>query len=135
MWPQEKETKKWIKVPIFLEADLAIEICKRPNPIYKRSYNLGSLKYDFSSRADPSIFTSIEPVLLDHSNKTSWFFAEFKSTNYFLAQSIVFCRSNSSSEASSSCCLWYLFTLRIESSTINIDRNIADNFIKRVMNV
>ena len=29
------------------------------------------LKDDFSSRTDPSIFTSIEPLLLNQSNKTS----------------------------------------------------------------
>ena len=33
--------------------------------------NPGILKDDFSSRTDPSIFTSMEPLLLDQSNETS----------------------------------------------------------------
>ena len=33
--------------------------------------NTSILKDDFSSRTDPSIFTSVAPVLLDQSNKTS----------------------------------------------------------------
>ena len=33
--------------------------------------NPSILKDDFSSRTEPSIFTSIEPVLLDQSKKTS----------------------------------------------------------------
>ena len=32
------------------------------------------LKEDFSSRTDPSIFSSIAPVFLDQSNETSWVF-------------------------------------------------------------
>ena len=59
---------------------------------------------DFSSRADPSIFTSIAPVLSEHSNKSSLVFPALKSTNHFLPQSTVSRRSDSSSEANSSCC-------------------------------
>ena len=38
----------------------------------------------FPSRTDPSIFTSIAPVLLDYSNKTTWVFPALKSTSHFL---------------------------------------------------
>ena len=65
--------------------------------------NPSILKDDFSSRIDPLIFTSIEPLLLDWSNKTSWVFPALKSTSH-LPQSTVSRRSDSSSEANSSCC-------------------------------
>ena len=39
--------------------------------ILEEKINSSILKDDFSSRTDPFIFTSIEPVLLDWSNKTS----------------------------------------------------------------
>ena len=42
------------------------------------------LKDDFSSKADPFIFTSIEPLLLDRLNETSWVFPTLKSTSHFL---------------------------------------------------
>ena len=45
-------------------------------------------------RTDPSIFTSIEPVLLDKSNETSWVFPVLQSTSHFLSQSTVSCRSD-----------------------------------------
>ena len=50
------------------------------------------------------IFTSIELLLLDQSNKTSWVFPALKWTSHFLPQFTVSRRSNSSSEAKSSCC-------------------------------
>ena len=59
------------------------------------------LKNDFSSRTDPSVFTSIAPVLLDRSNGTSWVFPVLKSKSHFLPQSTVSDRSDSSSEANS----------------------------------
>ena len=37
----------------------------------EEKFNPSILKDDFSPRIDPSIFKSIAPVLLDHSNKTS----------------------------------------------------------------
>ena len=78
------------------------------------------LKNDFFSRTDPSIFTSIAPVLVDRSNETSWVFPAFISTSYFLSQSTVSCRSDSSSEANSSCChisdAWSHLEYRIVSS-------------------
>ena len=46
--------------------------------------NPSHLKNDFSSRTDASIFTSIAPVSLDWSNKTSSVFPVLKSTRYFL---------------------------------------------------
>ena len=38
---------------------------------FRRESQPTILKDDFSSRTDPSLFTSIAPVLLDWSNKTS----------------------------------------------------------------
>ena len=43
----------------------------------------------FSPGTDPSPFTSIAPVFLDRSNKTSWVFPALKSTSHFLPQSVV----------------------------------------------
>ena len=45
------------------------------------------LKSWFSLRTDPSIFTSIAPVLLDWSNESSWVFVALKSISHFLPQS------------------------------------------------
>ena len=50
------------------------------------------------------IFKSIAPVLLGQSNETNSVFPGLKSTSHFLLQSTVPCRSDSSSEANSSCC-------------------------------
>ena len=60
--------------------------------------NLSILKDDFSSRADSSIFTSIEPFLLDWSNENSRVFPVLKSTSHFLPQSTVSCKSDLSSK-------------------------------------
>ena len=62
-----------IKAPIFLEAVLAIEIerVQESQSNLEEKVNPSILKDDFSSRTDPSIFTSIEPLLLDRSNETS----------------------------------------------------------------
>ena len=43
-----------------------VNVAKSPNPIFKRKVTLTS-----SSRTNPSIFTSIAPVLLDQPNETS----------------------------------------------------------------
>ena len=59
-----------IKAPIFLEVVLVIEIMYEPQSNLEEDVN-PILKYDFSSRADPSIFTSVAPVLIDQSNETS----------------------------------------------------------------
>ena len=53
---------------------------------------------------DPSILTTIAPALLDWSNKISWVFPTMRSTSHFLPQSTVSRRSDSSSEANTSCC-------------------------------
>ena len=60
--------------------------------------NLSILKDDFSSRANSSIFTSIEPFLLDWSNENSRVFPVLKSTSHFLPQSTVSCKSDLSSK-------------------------------------
>ena len=59
--PQEKEA-------VFLEAVLAIGIMEEPKSNLEK-VNTSILKDDFSSRIDPSISTSIAPMLLDLSNK------------------------------------------------------------------
>ena len=65
----ERNIIERIKAPIFLEAVLAIETMKETNLEEKVNPNI--LKDVFSSRTDPSIFTSIAPVFLDWSNGTS----------------------------------------------------------------
>ena len=49
----------------------------------KGKHNYIILKDDFSSRTDPSIVTSMPPVLLDQSNETSWVSLALKSTSHF----------------------------------------------------
>ena len=66
--------------------------------------NPSILKDDFSSRTCPSIFTTIAPVLLDQSNRTSCFCPALKSRSQFMPQSTVSHRSNSRSRPNSSCC-------------------------------
>ena len=63
----ERNIMKQIKAPIFLRADLTIETIQT----LKEKVNPSILKDYFSSRKDPSIFTSIAPMLLDPSNETS----------------------------------------------------------------
>ena len=90
----------------------------------------------FSSRTDSYIFTLIEPVLLNRSNKTSRVSPALKSRSHFLSQPTVSYRSNSSSEANSSCCHtsdgWSDLA---KSSIIIIDSSVTDNIIKKVINV
>ena len=72
---------------------------------FRRKSQPQHLKRWFLLKNRPIHFTSlIPPVLLDQSNKTSWVFPALKSTSYFLPQSTVSCRSDSKSEANSSCC-------------------------------
>ena len=71
---------------------------------FRGQVNPSNLKDDFSTRTDPSIFSSTAPVLSDRSNKTSWFFPALKSTSNFLPHSKVSRRSDSCLEANSSCC-------------------------------
>ena len=63
----EGHFKERIKAPIFLKAVLARE----PQSNLEEKVKPSILKDDFSSRTDPFIFTSIEPLLLDQSNETS----------------------------------------------------------------
>ena len=53
-----------IKAPIFLEAVLAMEIMQEPQSNLEEKVNPSILIYDFSSRADPFIFTLTAPVLI-----------------------------------------------------------------------
>ena len=67
----ERNFIEGIKAPIFLEAVLAIKIMYEPQSNLEERVNPSILKDDFSSKTDPSIFTSVAPVLLDLSNETS----------------------------------------------------------------
>ena len=102
----------------------------------EEKFNPSIIKYDFSSRTDPSISTSIAPVFLDQSNEISWVFLALNSTSQFLSQSTV-----------SSDSIWIQFrsqfnwlpqircliTFKVESSITSIDSNITDNI--KVINV
>ena len=69
------------------------------------------------------LLTSIAPVFLDPPNKTRWVFPALKSTSHFLPQSTVSHRSDSSSEANSTCChrclVTCLITFRVKKSIIS----------------
>ena len=69
----------------------------------EETVNSSIFKDDFSSKTDPSLFTSIAKVLLNWSNKTNRVFPALKSASHFLPQSTVSLRSDSSSAANSSC--------------------------------
>ena len=58
-------------ITLITEAVSAIEIIQGPQSNLEEKVNRSILKYDFSSRADPSIFASIEPLFIDRSNETS----------------------------------------------------------------
>ena len=98
-----KDQIKRIKTPIFVETAAAIEIMLEPQSNLEEKDNPNILKDDFSTRNDPSIFTSIAPVLLDQSNETSWIFPALRSRSHFLHQSTVSRISDASSEGNSSC--------------------------------
>ena len=66
---------------------------------FQEKVNPSILKNDFSSRTDPSIFTSVAPMLFDWLHKTK--FTEIYKPLPALVQSL---RSDSSSEANSSSC-------------------------------
>ena len=85
-----------------MEADL-IEIIKEPQSNLEENVNPKILKDDFSSRTDPSIFTSITPVLLDRLDETSEVFSALKSSGSS-CPSPVSRRSDPSSETNSCCC-------------------------------
>ena len=67
-----------IKTPISLEVVLAIDIMWEPQSNLEEKFKPIILKDHFSSKTDPSIFTSIEPLLLDQSNETIWVLPVFK---------------------------------------------------------
>ena len=52
-----------IKVPIFIDAVLSMQTMHEPRPNLAEKDIPSILKVDFSSRADPLIFTSIAPEL------------------------------------------------------------------------
>ena len=79
--------------------------CESPNSIQKRMRIPASLKDDFASRRDLFIFTSITPQLFEWLNETRSVFPALRPTGFFLTQSMASRRSDSSSEANSSCCL------------------------------
>ena len=68
----ERHFTDWLKAPLFLELVLAIEIMEGPQSNLEEKDNPKILKDNFSSRKDPSIFTSIAlDWPLARSNKTS----------------------------------------------------------------
>ena len=67
----ERNFTEQVKAPIFLEAVIAIETMYEPQSNLEEKVYPNNLKDDFSLRTGPSIFTSIAPVFLDWSNKTS----------------------------------------------------------------
>ena len=69
--PGERNFIEQIKVPIFLEAVLPIEIVQERQSNLEKKVNHSILKDYFSSRTDPLTFRSTEPVLLDQSNEVS----------------------------------------------------------------
>ena len=61
----ERNLIELIKAPYFFKAVLAIELMQEPQSNLEENYSSGILKNDFSSRANPTIFKSITPQLLD----------------------------------------------------------------------
>ena len=80
--------------------------------------NLSIIKDNFSSRTDPSIFTSIATVLLD------WLISALKSTSHFLPKSTLSLRFKFRSQFYLLPQIRCLTTFRVESSIISIDSNI-----------
>ena len=68
---EERNFIEQIKAPIFFKAVLAIDMMYDSKSNLEEKVNPSILKDDFSSRTDPSLFTSIAPVLLDWPNETS----------------------------------------------------------------
>ena len=133
LWWMLKSRKTRLKAPIFLEAVSAIETMYDLQPNLEEKDNLSISKDYFSPRTDPSIFTSIAPVLSDQSNETSWVFPVLKSKSHFLPQFIVSCRPDSSSAVKSSIAKTnqMLITIWVEHSMIRRDGNITDNIIRK----
>ena len=62
---EERNFIEYFKALIFLEANLTIEIMYEPQSNLEEKVNPSILKDDLSSSKDPSIFTSMAPMLLD----------------------------------------------------------------------
>ena len=80
--------------------------------------NLSIIKDNFSSRTDPSIFTSIATLLLD------WLISALKSTSHFLPKSTLSLRFKFRNQFYLLPPIRCLTTFRVESSIISIDSNI-----------
>ena len=76
-----------------METVLAVEIMLESHSSLVEKDNPSILEDDFSSRTDPSIYTSMAPVLLDWSSKNSWVFLAVKSTDHFVSQSTLIRKS------------------------------------------
>ena len=98
---KQPRRKKRIKVPIFLEALLAVEIMQESQSNLEEKVNSSILKDDCTSSTDPSINSAIA-IRLVKQNQLNFASIEIKKS--LPAQSRVSCRSDSSSEANSSCC-------------------------------
>ena len=69
--PQEKELHRTNQGSNFLGGRFSNKDNEEPQSNSEEKGNPSILKNDFSSRTDPSIFTSKAPVLSDRSDKTS----------------------------------------------------------------
>ena len=68
---RQKETEREGESETETETERQREMIYEHQSNLEEKFNPSILKDDFSPRIDPSIFKSIAPVLLDHSNKTS----------------------------------------------------------------
>ena len=110
---------------------------RTPIRFRKKKDNPRILKNDFSSKADPSISTSTGPMLLDWSNKTSWVFPTILINKPLPApvHRVSQVRFKISGQLYLLPQIRCLITLWEKSSMINIDSNITDNIIRKVINV
>ena len=109
-----------------------MEIMWGPQSNLEERVNPSFLKDDFSLRTDTSIFTSIEPVLLDQSNETSGIFPALKSTSYYLPQYLI---DQIQVQKPIQVIATDQMQIRIESTIISIDNNITDNIFREAINV
>ena len=75
---RRKKPHKTNQASNFLGGSFSIRENVRAPIQFRRESQPRTLKYGFSSRTDPSIFTSMPPALLDWSNETSWVFSTLK---------------------------------------------------------
>ena len=91
----------------------------------RKEVNTSIIKDDFSSKTDPSIFASLEPLLSHQSSKTSWVFPALKSTSHFLPYATVSkIRFNFRCQLQLLSQIICLITVGVERRTISIDGNI-----------